>query len=101
MQPWDFILIDDLSLRQAVKQMVTRETDRAAANYVGEQARLYRSLKLDGILDSPLNLCVTCDRSRGGPHVPGRNTILALTCSAFAWLSRICGWQRVWKVLWR
>ena len=45
-------------------------------NYTGEQAVLYRSMKLEGILDSPLNLCVTCDRTRGGPHVLGRNTII-------------------------
>jgi 5,6-dimethylbenzimidazole synthase len=33
-------------------------------------------MKLEGILESPLNLCVTCDRARGGPHVLGRNTII-------------------------
>ena len=76
MQPWDFILIDDPLLRRAVKQMVARENERAAANYEGERAELYRSLKLDGILESPLNLCVTCDRTRAGPHVLGRNTII-------------------------
>ena len=76
MQPWDFIIIDDPAIRTAVKHMFTRENARAAANYTGTQAVLYRSMKLEGILDSPLNLCVTCDRTRGGPHVLGRNTIL-------------------------
>ena len=76
MQPWDFVLIDDAELRRGIKQMVMRENERAAHNYRGERADLYRSLKLDGILDSPLDLCITCDRSRGGPHVLGRNTIL-------------------------
>jgi 5,6-dimethylbenzimidazole synthase len=76
MQPWDFILIDDAALRSAVKQLVARENARAAANYQGERATLYSALKLEGILESPLNLCVTCDRTRGGPHVLGRNTIL-------------------------
>ena len=76
MQPWDFIIIEDLAVRVAVKGMFTRENDRAAANYTGERATLYRSMKLEGILESPLNLCVTCDRSRGGPHVLGRNTII-------------------------
>jgi 5,6-dimethylbenzimidazole synthase len=33
-------------------------------------------MKLEGILDSPLNLCITCDRTRGGPHILGRNTII-------------------------
>jgi 5,6-dimethylbenzimidazole synthase len=76
MQPWDFILIDDPALRGAVKQLFARENARAAANYQGERATLYGVLKLEGILESPLNLCVTCDRTRAGPHVLGRNTVL-------------------------
>ena len=76
MQPWDFILIDDLALRQSVKETFDRENNRAAENYDGERATLYKSLKLEGILESPLNICVTCDRSRGGPNVLGRNSII-------------------------
>lgn len=76
MQPWDFIVIDRLEVKQAVKAIFERENQRAADNYAGEQASLYRRLKLEGILESPINLCITCDRSRGGPHVLGRNTML-------------------------
>ncbi len=76
MQPWDFIVIDDPVVRGAVKESFLRENARAAMHYTGERAVLYRSLKLEGILESPLNLCITCDRTRGGPHVLGRNTIL-------------------------
>jgi len=76
MQPWDFILIEDPEVRSAVKQLFARENARAAAHYQGERATLYAALKLEGILESPLNLCVTCDRTRGGPHVLGRNTVL-------------------------
>jgi 5,6-dimethylbenzimidazole synthase len=76
MQPWDFILIEDRALRQSVKDIFDRENQRAAENYQGETATLYKSLKLEGILESPLNLCVTCDRTRGGPNVLGRNTII-------------------------
>lgn len=76
MQPWDFILIEDRSIRQSVKDLFDRENQRAADNYQGETAALYKSLKLEGILDSPLNICVTCDRTRGGPNVLGRNTII-------------------------
>jgi 5,6-dimethylbenzimidazole synthase len=76
MQPWDFILIDDPALREAVHQVFARENELAATNYQGEREALYRSLKLEGILESALNLCVTCDRRRGGPHVLGRNTAL-------------------------
>jgi 5,6-dimethylbenzimidazole synthase len=76
MQPWDFIVIDSLEVRQAVKAIFKQENQKAAENYAGEQAVRYRRLKLEGILESPINLCITCDRSRGGPHVLGRNTIL-------------------------
>lgn len=76
MQPWDFIIIEDLPLRRTIKAIFERENERAAANYKGERAVLYRSLKLEGVLESALNLCVTCDRTRGGPTVLGRNTII-------------------------
>lgn len=76
MQPWDFILIEDVTTRGRIKALFDRENERAASLYFGDQAALYRSLKLEGILDAPLNVCVTCDRGRGGPHVLGRNSIL-------------------------
>lgn len=76
MQPWDFIVIDGIEIEQAVKSIFDDENAKAAANYSGEQADLYRRLKLEGIVESPINLCITCDRTRGGPHVLGRNTVL-------------------------
>lgn len=76
MQPWDFIVIDDQAIKEAVQDMFDRENHKASANYTGERVELYRSLRLDGIRESPLNLCITCDRTRGGPHVLGRNSIL-------------------------
>ncbi|MCH8498436.1 MAG: 5,6-dimethylbenzimidazole synthase [Marinobacter sp.] len=76
MQPWDFLVINSREVRQQVKAIFEAENTRAAANYADEQGARYRSLKLEGILESPLNLCITCDRSRGGEHVLGRNSIL-------------------------
>ena len=75
-QPWDFVVIDNCDQRRAVKELFERENARAAGNYTGARRDLYRSLKLEGILDSAVNVCVTCDRKRGGPHVLGRNTVL-------------------------
>jgi 5,6-dimethylbenzimidazole synthase len=75
-QPWDFVVIDRRDVRLAVKELFQRENARASENYVGQRKELYRSLKLEGILESPVNVCVTCDRQRGGPHVLGRNTVL-------------------------
>ncbi|WP_458525030.1 5,6-dimethylbenzimidazole synthase [Onishia taeanensis] len=76
MQPWDFLVIDSRDIRERVHQGFLRENARAAEHYCGEQGARYRRLKLEGILDSPMNLCITCDRERGGEHVLGRNSML-------------------------
>ncbi len=48
-------------------------------------------MKLDGILDSAINLCVTCDRKRFGPVVLGR------TCQPDMDLfSTVCAVQNLW-----
>ncbi|GLQ92890.1 5,6-dimethylbenzimidazole synthase [Dyella acidisoli] len=76
MQPWDFIVIDSIDVKRAVKALYDDANADAAQNYSDERAALYRRLKLEGIVDSPINLCITCDRQRGGPHVLGRHTML-------------------------
>ena len=76
MQPWDFMVIDSIDVRQRVLEIFDQENAKAAEHYQGDRNKTYRSLKLQGILESPLNLCITCDRSRGGPHVLGRNSIV-------------------------
>ena len=75
-QPWNFILVRDLELRKQLQVHV--EQERVAGSEVFEDDRKaeYLKLKLEGILEAPLNLCVTCDRTRFGPAVLGRNTVL-------------------------
>jgi 5,6-dimethylbenzimidazole synthase len=93
MQPWNFIVVRSIETRRKVFEIFDRENARAAENYSGDRRSLYDSLKLQGILDAPLNLVVTCDRGRGGPHVLGRTTIvdpdLYSTCCAIQnlWLA--------------
>ncbi|MBN7768748.1 5,6-dimethylbenzimidazole synthase [Marinobacter daepoensis] len=86
MQPWDFIVIDSLAVRKRVLASFNEENEKAADQYTGRRKDTYRSLKLQGILESPMNLCITCDRTRGGPHVLGRNSIVEMdlfsTCLA-------------------
>nr|WP_290694520.1 5,6-dimethylbenzimidazole synthase [Halomonas sp. UBA3074] len=76
MQPWDFIVIESRDVRETMLAMFEEENQKAAERFEGERKEHYRSLKLQGILESPLNLCITCDRIRGGPHVLGRNSIV-------------------------
>jgi 5,6-dimethylbenzimidazole synthase len=74
MQPWDFILVRDPSVRRQVKELFLRERQAAACFFDEPQRTQYLSLKLEGILEAPLNLCVTCDPTRGDV-VLGRNAI--------------------------
>ena len=81
MQPWDFVLIRDRTVRGQVKALFDEANQSAARRFAEEgdaRASLYPRLKLEGILESPLNLCITCDRRRGGPTVLGRTSILEM-----------------------
>ena len=93
MQPWNFIVIRDASIRGKVKGLFLRENAKAAKVFRGRRRHLYDRLKLEGIEEAPVNLCITCDPQRFGPHVLGRHTIrrtdLYSTCCAIQnlWLA--------------
>jgi nicotinate-nucleotide--dimethylbenzimidazole phosphoribosyltransferase len=75
MQPWSFILLRDTDLRQRIYDHFVAVNSRAAGVFRDEEKRKYQALKLQGILDAPLNLLVTCDPERAGEHVLGRFTM--------------------------
>jgi nicotinate-nucleotide--dimethylbenzimidazole phosphoribosyltransferase len=92
-QPWDFILVRDRATRQAVKRLVQEERAAFAGALQADRAELFRDIKVEGIVESSLNICVTCDRNRGGRFVLGRHAIPETaaysTCLAIAnlWLA--------------
>jgi len=74
-QPWNFILIKDAETRKKIKDSFDDER-KHSSNLVDEPKRSkYLSLKLEGILDSAVNICVTYDPSKFGPFVIGRTSI--------------------------
>lgn len=75
MQPWNFILIRDRDRRKQIHDHFKAVSARAAAQYADDRQQRYQALKLQGILDAPLNVLITCDTRRGGDHVLGRFTI--------------------------
>jgi 5,6-dimethylbenzimidazole synthase len=91
MQPWDFIVIEDANVRRAVYENFERANRSAAALYDGERRDAYRRMKLAGVLDAPVNICVTCDREREWGHGLGR-----LTDSATDLYSTVCAVQNLW-----
>lgn len=64
-QPWDFIIVRDPAVKQRVHAAFQSANDEAATQFSDDRAVLYRNLKLAGILEAPVGVCVTCDRSRG------------------------------------
>ena len=71
MQPWNFIIIGDKETKRKVKESFEREKE-ASSHLINEPKRgKYLSFKLEGIMEAPINLCVTCDRTRFGPFVIG------------------------------
>ena len=74
-QPWDFILVRDLERRREVKRIFEEERQRNAAQFAGRRREKFLSLKLEGILEAPLNLIVTCKPDRFGPGVLGKVSI--------------------------
>lgn len=91
MQPWNFLVIRDSETKRRVKQEFLRANEKAAQAYEGERQRLYQSLTLEAIEQAPVNLAVTCDRSRRGLHVLGRDTILDTDL-----YSTCCAIQNLW-----
>lgn len=57
-QPWEFVIIKDQKTKQAVKETFSEETARAAIQFADDKQKEYIRLKLEGILESPLNMAV-------------------------------------------
>jgi 5,6-dimethylbenzimidazole synthase len=91
MQPWDFILIRSKEIRQAVRENFEKTNRAAAAIYDREKRNLYDTLKLDAILEAPLNLCVTCDHQRSRGAGLGRQSNPATDL-----YSTVCAVQNLW-----
>ncbi len=91
MQPWNFTLVTNGEIRQAVWQAFSRANEEAAQMFVAEKQSLYRSLKLEGIRKAPLSICVTCDPTRGGDVVLGRTHNPHMDV-----YSTVCAVQNLW-----
>lgn len=91
MQPWNFTIVKDTAVKQKVHGLYQQANEAAASEFEEEQQKQYRQLKLAGILDAPLNICVTCDRDRAGPVVLGRQQMPEMDL-----FSSVCAVQNLW-----
>ena len=92
-QPWDFIVITDRARRERIAALARQRRDEFAADLPGGRARAFDRLKIESILDTPVNIVVTCDRTRGGRHTLGRTLSRGPRIFPACWRWRTCGWR--------
>jgi len=91
MQPSRFVVVRDLAVRTTIHSIFRDSNAEALATYTGEQRERYATLKLEGILEAPQNLCVVCDPTSSHGHKLGRHTM-----PETAVYSTICAIQNLW-----
>ena len=74
-QPWNFILIKDQETKKRIKESFDEERKKSSQLVEEPKKSKYLSFKLEGILESPINVCVTYDPTKFGPFVIGRSSI--------------------------
>ena len=59
MQPWDFIVVRDTAIKQQVRDAFQAANLEAAGMFEDEKQKKYRRLKLEGIVEAPIGICIT------------------------------------------
>ena len=91
MQPWNFLLVRSPEVKQRVRDIFAKAHAEATMMFPEGKRETYSKLKLEGIVESPINLCITCDRERTGPVVVGRTHIKTMDL-----YSSVCAVQNLW-----
>ena len=74
-QPWDLIVVREDETKTEIAEIADRAIAAAREGYEEPRRSDFADLKLEGIRESPINICVTCDPTRGAPHVLGRSSM--------------------------
>jgi len=90
-QPWNFILVKNIETREKIKESFENEKARSSKLIKDPRRSKYLSYKLEGILESSINVCVTYDPTKSGPFVIGRTSI-----PETGTFSVCCAVQNIW-----
>ena len=90
-QPWNFILVKNIETREKIKESFENEKARSSKLIEDPRRSKYLSYKLEGILESSINVCVTYDPTKSGPFVIGRTSI-----PETGTFSVCCAVQNIW-----
>ncbi|MFI9003353.1 nicotinate-nucleotide--dimethylbenzimidazole phosphoribosyltransferase [Streptomyces sp. NPDC053541] len=73
-QPWDFVVIRSAETRRTMHELAQAQREAYAKSLPKGRAKQFKELKIEAILDTPVNIVVTADPTRGGRHTLGRYT---------------------------
>ncbi len=88
-QPWEFVLVRDRATREKIAASFAEENRKAAPQFSDEKREQYVQLKLEGILETPLNIAVFYKPS--AQPVLGQTTI-----NETGEYSVVCAVQNMW-----
>ena len=91
MQPWNFLVVRSPETKRRVHDAFAKAHAEAADMFEGDKRATYQKLKLEGIIESPIGICITCDRERTGPVVVGRTHMKTMDL-----YSSVCAVQNLW-----
>jgi len=88
-QPWEFVIISDKAIKLQVKESFTAENEKEATVFETAKQKLYTRLKLEGIMEAPVNIAVF--------YKPSDKPVLGQTSMEEAGLySVVCAIQNMW-----
>ncbi|MFT4636659.1 MAG: 5,6-dimethylbenzimidazole synthase [Arenicella sp.] len=88
-QPWEFVVIRNKSTKQAIADNFEQESNKARQLFDDQQRDRYAKLKLEGILETPVNIAVFYRPSL--EPVLGQTSMLAM-----GEYSVVCAVQNMW-----
>ncbi len=88
-QPWEFVIIRDPSIKNAVAKIFEFENLRAQTQFENDRALQYAKLKLEGITETPVNIAVF--------YTPSDKPVLGQTSMPdMGEYSVVCAVQNMW-----
>lgn len=88
-QPWQFVVIRQESIKQQVYDSFCEQTVQASDLFSGKKKDDYKQLKLEGILEAPVNIAVF--------YLPTEGPVLGQTCMKdMGRFSVVCAIQNMW-----
>ena len=88
-QPWEFVIIKDIEIRNKIKESFFDENEKAKQLFSEKKADAYTQLKLEGIIESDINIAVF--------YKPSEHPVLGQTTMKEAGVySVVCAIQNMW-----